>query len=308
MRKIIIALLLTVVLCGIGHDDATILASEYLPENVKTITTTTKEMEYIEYLSSLLSLTDEELLSKGFTLSEIEEMRNYDYNADLLKLKKHDSRKLKAMGYSSEQIERIQEYNGLDNAIEYASTYNLSNAELKGTHWITIINEGNTVAIKYRFIWTQAPIFCHTDSVALAWVGCDRNSHEVVMEVDGEKHTVYHHDMSSDSFVKTTKANVLKELDTREIKFQMQSSQEAAEYYTKKVEGEVRIKTLANSYNLEQVMVRAAYGHTVLGKIPGSISISTEGMSLSIEVGWNQEELYNECESFLAYEIKTASE
>jgi len=80
------------------------------------------------------------------------------------------------------------------------------------------------------------------------------------------------------------------------------------EYYTKKIEGEIRIRTLANSYNLEQVLVRAAYGHTVLGTKPGSISVSTDGISPSIELAWNQEDLYNECDSFPAYEIKECSE
>jgi len=295
-------------LCGMEFNGVTAFASEDMADDIKVVTTVTNEMEYVEYLKTMLTLTDEELSSRGFTASQIEEMREYDYNADLMKLKKRDLKELQAMGYSLEQIEKIQEYNGQDNAVEYISTYKLSNATLNGVHWVKSIKDANTVAIKYRFTWNQAPIFCATDSIALAWVGCDRGSYELLVEVIKENHTVYHHDMSSNKLLKKAKPDVSGDFNTRTIEFQMQSSQGEAEYYTKKIEGEIRIRTLANSYNLEQVLVRAAYGHTVLGTKPGSISVSTDGISPSIELAWNQEDLYNECDSFPAYEIKECSE
>lgn len=290
-----------IIMCGFNKDSLIARADDSNSDKVKIVTT-----NEIEYINSLLNASDSELVERGLTLQEIEEIRNYDYNADLLRLSEKNEETLSLMGYNPMQIEKIRAYNGQENAVEYVNTYDLSSAELQGNHWVTPVVDSNTVKIEYIFSWNHAPIFCITDTVALAWVGCDMQSYGLVMEVINESHTVYYCDELTEEVLFDDTPDVSVRLSDRIIEFDMKSPQDEAGYYAKTIEGQIIIRTAANSYNLERVLVAAAYGHTVLGLGPATITISTDGITPSIDLAWNQEELYAACYSFLAYDVEIA--
>lgn len=273
-------------------------AAREVPESAATITVMANETEY---LMELLNSTDDELKKRGLTEAEISEVRNYDYNADLLKLKNRDVNFLKKAGYTAEQIEKIKAYDGREDAIAYASTYNLSSAELSGSIWVEPLTLGNSVKIYYCFEWSQAPIFCFTDSVGLAWLACDENSDEKAMIVMYEEHVADYCLLGDDEIMFSKDASKIRTGvgGKREIKYkigeEIECTQYTEDYYAKDMLGCVAIRTMANSYNLANLSVACCYGHAVIA-LSGDISLSSSGLGLS--VAWNQEDLYNACYTY----------
>lgn len=276
-------------------------AAREVPESAATITVMTNETEY---LMELLNSTDDELKKRGLTEAEISEVRNYDYNADLLKLKNKDVNFLRKAGYTAEQIEKIKAYDGREDAIAYASTYGLSSAELSGSIWVEPLTLGNSVKIYYCFEWSQAPIFCFTDSVGLAWLACDENSDKKETKVLFEEHMADYYVVDGDEIMFSVGASKIEKgiEERREIRYLIGDEIEYTQYtldcYAKYISGYVEVRTMANSYNLAYVSVACCYGHTVVG-FSGDISISPSDIGLS--VSWNQEELYNACYTYDAF-------
>ena len=71
-------------------------------------------------------------------------------------------------------------------------------------------------------------------------------------------------------------------------------------YYAKQISGVIAVKTAANSYNLNNIIVRVGYSHTVIrGIAEPSIDVGESiGLSFSFSFDWKAQELYNEEENF----------
>jgi len=300
--KFLIMMAVLTVIFGFTHSGTTANAMMEIPENVEV---TTVEVNELDYLNALLNATDTELRARGMTEEEIRELRTYDYNADLMRLTNADVNTLKNMGYSRKQIGKIKAYDGQTDAVSYASTYGLSNAVLSGYHYATPVEEWYSMKIVYGFGWSEAPMFCIADSIVLAWIGCNEESEPIVLEVLEEGHEVAYFSVVTNLPTVTDEVSASeKNVSSRVIEFGLGRAG-VEKSYARIIDGYIIVKTLADSYNFSNIYVAAAYGHTVFGVVPAGVCISIEDVSISLEVAWNQQTLYSECEAYPThYEIR----
>lgn len=120
-------------------------------------------------MKSLSLMTDGQLVDKGYTSNEIENIRNYrkDYDTHIYGLQELPDEVLEANGYSDKQIEAIRKYDGSNQLAVLAS------ASLKFTsHTVdSLIYNGNYSVgkLSYSWEWSGIPAFKLTDMVAVSW-------------------------------------------------------------------------------------------------------------------------------------------
>lgn len=258
------------------------------------VTSSTIIVNELEFINNLLNSTDEELANKGLSEEEIKEIREYNYNNDLLAFGKRPTIELEKEGYSQEQIYYIKNYDGSEDAIEYATKYGLSGAELNGYFYVTPVILKKSVEIWYNFTWTSCPIFCLTDNVVVAWVACDSNSNPLLTSVIYEEHETDFYDYSDNGPLYYKPCDVKRAIGYRVLSFGMSGYDwnTNAECYGKETWGYMGIQTASGSSNLSNIIVAVGYGHTVLNIKP-SPSVAIDGVSIGIDFDAHQQDLYN---------------
>ena len=276
-------------------------------ENVVTETMIVDEMTFVSWL---INSTDEELLESGYTEEEVYEIRNYNYSDDILALQALTRDELGKMGYDENQIEGIYGYEEEEDALQYATTFGLSSARLTVTYHVIPLDSQRSVQIHYAARWNMCPMFCINDYIAIAWIGCDVNSHALVTKVIAESHQIAYHSAMFDTFHRIGKVEFKeKKANYRVLKIDMDPGEEVKLagngeaydwYYAKQISGVIAVKTAANSYNLNNIIVRVGYSHTVIrGIAEPSIDVGESiGLSFSFSFDWKAQELYNEEENF----------
>ncbi len=296
--KFLMAIVMLTIVFGIGGKKVIANAAVEVPEDVEVKRVVVNELDY---LNALLNATDEELRELGMTETEIMELRTHDYNADLMRLTNADEDALEGMGYNKRQIKKIKAYDGHEDAVSYATTYGLSSAELEGAFWAIPLNEYNSAKIQYIFRWNHCPIFAIDDSIAIGWIGNDRESHVAVLKVVEEQHIVNCHHELTDEFLFSKSPSVEGTNAYKVIEFAMQSSQDAAEYYSKSMEGYIVVEIAGEKDDLYGISVTAAYAHTVVQVTSVGLSVSVSDVGVSVSFGFGRQKLFYETKYFPAY-------
>lgn len=291
-RKLSLIFCITLMISLLNSNN--VLAAEVDNKDIVTNTVTVNEMEYI---NSILNSTDEELLSKGYSEEEISEIRQHNYNDDLLSLGELSTTELKQRGFSDNQIKDIKEYDGTVDAVEYATINGLSNAELNGRFYVVQKVAKQSVEIWYRFTWTSVPIFAAIDNVVVAWSACDANSYPILTSVMYESHEVTYHNPNTEEQLYYIPSYVNKQIGYRVVDVKMHNGGPYDINYGKVAWGYVAVKTASGSYNLNNIIVGVGYGHTVIG-LSASPSVDISGVSIGINFDWNQQDLFNEVRNF----------
>lgn len=295
---------------SIGTEDGNNEMTEdegYASNNNDSIETETIIVDEMSFITWLINSTDEELLENGYTEEEIYEIKNYNYSEDILSLQTFTSDELNAMGYDEEQIQSIYEYDGEEDAIRYATTFGLSSARLSVTYYVIPLTARNSVEIFYKAEWNTYPLFTRVDCIAIAWIGCDANSYPIVMSVIYESHNADYYSTFSDEISHCESVKVENDIISyRLLNVDMLSDDVVVkwngdveeEFYAKNIWGCVALKTAADSYNLNNIMVSVGYSHTVIGS-ETSIGVDMNGtMNIGFSFSWRAEKLYSQTKNF----------
>ena len=145
--------------------------------------------EYDAYIENKQK-TDEELLAEGFTIEEIQDLKDFCLEDALMERASHTEEELYAMGYTDEQIELLKAYDG--------SPLTADNPVLAATAVCTgsiIFNSYNTsskqLMFLYHFSWSSIPICGHVDTVAVSWQAIDSNAHYISSSATYKRATIY---------------------------------------------------------------------------------------------------------------------
>ena len=263
-------------------------------------------VDEMSFISWLMNSTDEELLESGYTEEEVYEIRNYNYSDDILALQAFTRDELGEMGYDENQIEGIYGYDGEEDALQYATTFGLSSARLTVTFHVMPVDPQRSVQISFSAQWSSQPIFTHSDYIAIAWIACDADSHPLVTKVFLESYNVEYCEVKFGNRYKYGDVEFKeKEPNYRVLKVEMLLEEGPDNwilngpkdmYYATKISGKIFVKTAADSYNMNNIIVRVGYAHTVVtGIVEPSIEVGESiGLSLNFSFDWKTQELYNE--------------
>ena len=148
-------------------------------------------------------------------------------------------------------------------------------------------------------------MFTFSDYLAIAWIACDEESYPIVTSVMLEEHIIEYYSELMNTHYKNSETGVeekqpgyrVLEIDMRlDDDVKMPGNGEVYdEFYAKRMRGKILLKTAANSYNLNNIIVRVGYSHTVftIGVEP-SISVDDSvGLGFSFSYDWKGQNLYD---------------
>ncbi len=136
---------------------------------IKKHLSTIKINEY-QKLKELKDQSDEELLRKGLSTSEIKEIKDFDYAKELKKRIKAKKEDLSSMGYSNEQINMMKEITENQELTVNQLTALSANCTLSVWEYGHFYNSSlSEVYLEADFEWSSIPVFVGTDILAIAW-------------------------------------------------------------------------------------------------------------------------------------------
>ncbi|MGL6184391.1 MAG: hypothetical protein ACRC1T_03315 [Clostridium chrysemydis] len=247
----------------------------------KVVQTTTTFSEYEAY-QYYISLTDKELIQNGFTSDDISYLRNLDYKAELLKRSKLPKDKLKSLGYSDSQINKLKSYNGSDNVQPYLTA--------QATIYSNIYSASPTqFKVSFRWDWTSCPVFIRTDMIAVVWSGTNSSGLPMNVAINKSSSATYHNVTYYDTY--TGKYTTESKTVTPKNEYAGASSSFSMGYnygdgYMRWANYGSGMITVAstNGSPIDELLMRFEYGHTY---IAGSPSFSISGSGASIGISFN---------------------
>lgn len=256
---------------------------------------TSVSVNEIAYVEKIRSYSEDELLKMGCSKEEVNYIKNYDYNKELLRLSNTGEKKLKKMGYSNIQIKGIKKYDGSTDAVSYVKVQSLSNAEMEFSFAPNLVCNKSMFTIFWFSIWSSPPIFRGTDIIALTWIACDSNSQPISMKyIDIPTCIVQYFKVGFEELYdlehKTPKYNI------GNLSCRIEVSKKSAppiyndDLYAKIVGGRVSLRTQSGSDNLYTIQFLGSYGHSTITLKP-SVSFSESGASLGISYNWTMQDL-----------------
>lgn len=151
--------------------------------------------EYSAYIEDKQK-TDEELLTEGFTIDEIEELRAYSLEDALLERARHTEEELHAMGYTDEQIKLLRAYDGsplaTDNPVLAATAVCTGSVTFHSYNTST-----KQLMFLYHFSWSVQPLSGRVDNVAVSWEGVDANAYYISSSATYKRGTIYYKSTST---------------------------------------------------------------------------------------------------------------
>lgn len=148
-------------------------------ENEKIVMQTKAETIYNEgeaYIK-MNAMTDSELIEIGYTTEEIEEIREFNMEEALQERAALPNDTLRAYGYTEEQIEILREYDGapltLDNPVIAATS------DCTGRYSIGKAST-SSISFTYTWSWNIVPLNKMRDTVVVAWEGVNASNNEAI--------------------------------------------------------------------------------------------------------------------------------
>lgn len=126
-----------------------------------------------EYITEIQDMSETELTSMGLTNGEIEYLKDFDIEEELLRRKEQTNEVLRnAYGYSDEQIAILREYTG--DSIEDNPELCALLAELTFSIPSVIRASATEVAVNIQWSWSSKPLLIlpsMSDTIAVMWQG-----------------------------------------------------------------------------------------------------------------------------------------
>lgn len=164
-------------------------------EETKVVSSTSEALQYIQNKQA----TDEELKRKGYSESEIKEIREFSYEEAMLERAKCSDAELHAIGYTDEQIKILRAYDGselTENSPVLAAT-----AVCTGTAYFNGYNSSlSKLSFVYKFTWNVKPFWCGTDTMAVSWRAIAPNATTINTSATSRRATIYYYSTTTGNY------------------------------------------------------------------------------------------------------------
>ena len=123
-------------------------------------------------------------------------MRDFCFEDALLERASHTEEELYAMGYTDEQINLLQAYDGspltVDNPVIAATAVCTGSVTFHSYNTST-----GQLMFLYHFSWSVQPLYGHKDNVAVTWKGVDKDAHYMSSSATYKRGTIYYSSTST---------------------------------------------------------------------------------------------------------------
>lgn len=117
----------------------------------------------------LKSLTDEQLLTEGFSKEDITEIREFDYATHIREVSELDDETLRAVRYTDEQIKVIREFDGSEEHLEILATTMMLWANYLDWYYSPNPSSESWVQLGISWAFLGVPGGTWTDKVVFSW-------------------------------------------------------------------------------------------------------------------------------------------
>ena len=163
------------------------------------------------------------------------------------------------MGYNEEQIQAIHDYAEGEDAFTHFYGTLSTNAAATLTFKYGIAGSENTtktVKLAYDMSWSNRPLYCFTDSFAVAWTAAGSTSNTLYTKVDESHVAVQYGATNADSeYVDSVVTSNHLQAD-----FPMLNSKLN---YANHISGYTMISTQSESYTMQSIQIYISYAHAV---------------------------------------------
>lgn len=195
MKKKILSLILSmlVMIPSIGVNAKINTKSTFNPKaSIEKSEVHKQKFNEYDVFKSLKAKSDTELKNDGLNKEQIEKIRNFNYEDELIRRSKLDARTLTAMGYTLDEINQLKNFKRTEQEVRKLAPVKSVDTQprsLGSTATGKIYSEssyfynyGHDREIEFSWEWDKSPVFNNTDLIALGWrannsEGVSLNSH-----------------------------------------------------------------------------------------------------------------------------------
>lgn len=256
--------------------------------NVISTSESTTINEWDEY-SKIISMSDKELSSLGYTANEVFEIRNFDYAKEIRSRAALDDQTLKLYGYTDSEITKLREVANMkeitDAAIQSISTATMTSS-------LSYVSSGsrkenNTtmyyVNFKFSWKWNKIPFFRIVDMAIIGFNSTSANSFTYCVQSNNKVHADLIAINSASSNITQTESWVYSTEKANSIyaKFALgiTDKNNNLTHFARSGYGTFQLTSRSNKNRL---YIDACYAHTTVNIVP-SYSVSTSGVSIGIK-------------------------
>ena len=247
------------------------------------------------------SVTELELITQTLNSfdNELEKtLFKRNLNNQLSRLATNSTSDLMSKGYSLKEANDIQKYKSTDSAIDYITTYGLSNATLSYQY---LIHSGTHDGFYVNFIatWNQCPMFCISDTIGVGFLASTSYSSTVNLTYakDPWGSVDYYVSGSTDTYLYCNNFTPGKG-GTTGVKHKFYMSDDRNDSYAKEIYIGASLRTVSGSNNIDNVTICVGYSHCVVNFFPSGLSFSSSGMSIGVSAAYGTEELISDSHTF----------
>ena len=241
---------------------------------------TSSDLNEYEQVKELQAKSDKELSKLGLNETEIQELKSFSYEEALLERSKLSTEELIDLGYTSEQILILRNYNGE----KFSSTRPMAQVVPKPKGNVSYLKNQNGIRVRYSWEWNVAPVNYFTDIVGVRSQLNNTGSQAVSSEIKGYKYGVAYYSKSKGTGVTktaktlsvTTEANLQNPTISAKFSSCIGTTTEKIYPYTGYIEMDIGPVT---PVTVKSAQGCGGYGHAVVSVSP-SVSLGT-GVSIS---------------------------
>lgn len=255
------------------------------------------EINEWENYEKITSMNDNELLAQGYNESQIEEIRNFNYEDEIRSRASLSDEKLALYGYTEDEIIELRAAASLkeipDAVIKSISTSTMTSTLRYVTNGSYTVSNSPMyyVDLQYNWSWSRIPFFTIVDMVAVGFKSSGNNEF-IYTSVSGYNvradlvaiESGYSNRTQVESWVwDTSKANSV----SASFAIALKNNDDTITHFAYNGSGKLRLENRSNNVRL---YVDAAYGHTTINVVPSySIDFSGASVSLDFRIGMDEQ-------------------
>lgn len=231
-----------------------------------------------DLIISWINSTDEELKSKGYSDSEISEIRSYDFEKLFLERSALSEEILKNFGYSNPQIKLLKNYNGetitADSPVLAAADMTISFSKS------AITSTSKKVYVNANWSWNIVPIFKSTDLFVVPFQGVNTGSSYIDLTPTTRSGSIKYYQLTTGLYDHSTSFTGAYDSIKRAVSVSVPMVKNDNYYWAKEGYILLGLESQNTSASISYVNLGAHYGHRTLS-FSGGISFSVSGVNVS---------------------------
>jgi hypothetical protein len=282
LRKVLTAFVISLMLLSLVSSSVAVSNDE--AKETEMISLSGKEQIYTvtyseaDIMKSLAKESSSSLSKRGYSASDIALIKNYDtlFEEHIISLNAYTDENLLSVGYTSEQIDIIRNFENLSPALQNAYSNALAanlTLTLSAKSPLTYVNGVNKITLNYKYDWSRIPLMQFTDKLGLSW-----NNYNFIIDTSVHPNGIvplkvnYRYVNGSSGTVKNVTASLHGYGIMYDISTKINGGINTTLQFADNAEGNLTLRY--SGPDVDELAVKLEYAHVIL---PGGIGVSIGG-------------------------------